>query len=221
MEYCVIGLEAYLCTCLVGSTDNFHLLIIMTAVFKTLEVYLLAVIYSKLKPLGKCIYNRRTNAVQTARNLISAAAEFTACVQYRIYDCSGTYLLLGVNTRRNTTSVIRNLYNVTGEYLYVNFCTIACECLVNSIIDYLVYKVVQTALTSRTDIHTGSFSYCLKTLKYLDIICSVSVLNLCVVLYILYFSVDFRLADFAVFFKNFFCHALSFHHFRNFSRYYI
>ena len=54
------------------------------------------------------IYNRRTDTVQTARYLVSAAAEFTAGVKNCKYnfDCRNT--LLWVNTDRNTTTVICN-----------------------------------------------------------------------------------------------------------------
>lgn len=224
MEYSRVGLEAYLCTCLIGCADNLHLLLVMTAVFKTLEMYLLTIIYSKLKPFRKCIYNRRTYAVQTAGNLISASAELTACMKYRIYDSSRTYLFLRMNACRYTTSVIGYFNNISGQYLNVYFGTIACKGFVYGIVHYLVYKVMQTAFTCRADIHTRSFSYRFKTFKYLNIICTVSVFNLCIILYILYFAVDFRLVNLYgidVFIKNFFCHALSFHHFRNFSRYYI
>ena len=65
-----------------------------------------AVAYFYFKMFRKCVYNRRTDTVQTARYLVSAATEFTAGVKNCKYnfDCRNT--LLWVNTDRNTTTVI-------------------------------------------------------------------------------------------------------------------
>ena len=77
-----------------------------------LEVDVLAVINGKLEPLGKRIYNRRTNAVKSARNLVSAAAEFSARVEDGVNNGSRTYALLGMYAGGDSTSVVGDFYNV-------------------------------------------------------------------------------------------------------------
>ena len=141
----------------------------MTSV-KVLEMYVLAVINSKLKILRERVYNRCANAVQTARYLVSAAAELTACVQYRINNGRRRNTLLWVNARRDTASVIGNSDYVALEYLDIYLRTVACKSLVDSIVNYLVYKVVQTARTCRADVHTRSFAHSLKSLEHLYLI---------------------------------------------------
>ena len=99
----------------------------MAAVVEALEMDMLSVLYSKLQPFGQSIYNRRTNAVETARYLISAAAELSACVKNGINNGSCGYALLGVDTRRNTTSVIRYLDNIPLEDIYGYLRAVACS----------------------------------------------------------------------------------------------
>ncbi len=47
----------------------------MASVVEALKMDMLSVLYSKLQPFGQSIYNRRTNAVETARYLKSADDE--------------------------------------------------------------------------------------------------------------------------------------------------
>ncbi len=59
-----------------------------------------------LKPFGKRINDRRTYAVQTSRNLITAAAEFTACVKNGKNNRNRRETFLLVNAYGNSSSVI-------------------------------------------------------------------------------------------------------------------
>ena len=60
------------------------------------------------KPLRKRVYNRRADAVKTARNLVSAAAELTACVKNGEYYLESAFACLFLDVNGNTASVIRN-----------------------------------------------------------------------------------------------------------------
>ena len=83
--------------------------------------------------------------METACHLISAAAEFSACVENGIYNGSRRYSLLGVYANRDTTSVIGYFDNIVLKYLHVYFRTVACKGFINSIIDYFVNKVMKTS----------------------------------------------------------------------------
>ena len=133
-------------------------------------MYVLAVINSKLEPFRQRVNNRSADAVQTAGYLISAAAELTACVQYRINNGRRRNTLLWVNARRDTASVIGNSDYVALEYLDIYLRTVACKSLVDSIVNYLINKVVKSPRACRADVHTRSFAHSLKSLEHLYLI---------------------------------------------------
>ena len=134
---------------------------------ESLAVLLAVTAVLNLKPLGESVNNRRTNAVKTAGDLISLAAELTARVKNGVYYLKGGKTELLIHTRGNTTSVVLNGNTVILVNSYVNAAAIACKCLVDRVIHYLVNEVMKTAYRGSSDIHTGSFSYSLKSLKNL------------------------------------------------------
>ena len=83
------------------------------------------------EPLGKCVYNRRTYAMQTARNLVTASAEFSAGVENCEYNRYGRESCFAVDTDRNTTAVIGYSDYIALFDDNINFCTITCKCFVN------------------------------------------------------------------------------------------
>ena len=99
--------------------------------FITLEVNILAVTNLDFEPLGKCVYNRRTYAVQTARNLVTASAEFSAGVENGEYNRYGRESCFAVHADRNTTAVIGYSDYIALFDDNINFCTITCKCFVN------------------------------------------------------------------------------------------
>ena len=107
-------------------------------------MYVFAVVDSQFQPFAEGVYNRSANAVKAACDLVTAAAELTACVE----DCEnygrGRDTLFWVDTGRYTASVVGNLYHVAGKNIYVYLCAVTCEGFVDSVVHYLVNKVVQT-----------------------------------------------------------------------------
>ena len=73
LEYLAVSLEHNACAGLGRVADYLELLVIVSAV-EFLEVNVLAVLYGKLKPLGKSVDYRSADAVQSSRNLIASAA---------------------------------------------------------------------------------------------------------------------------------------------------
>ena len=168
VEYSPVRLKAHACTGLIGLSDNFHLLVIVSAA-ELLIVNFVSVIDFKLEPFRKSIYNRRAYAVQAARNLISAAAELTARVENGINYGRRGNALFRVNSRRYSSAVIGYFDNVSGEDFHLDFGAVPRESFVYRVIDDFINEMMQTGRASRTDIHTGALADRLKPLKNLYI----------------------------------------------------
>ena len=69
--------------------------------------------------------------MQTARNLVTAAAELTACVENSEYNRNGRKSCFAVNADGNTTSVIGYFDYVAVLDYDVDFGAVACKSLVD------------------------------------------------------------------------------------------
>ena len=149
----------------------------------TESVGLALVAVTHLHPFGEGVYNGGTYAVQTAGDLISAAAELTAGVEDHKYDLQSGAVLLRIEAGGNAAAVI--LYGhasvlVDGQSDGV---TPSGHSLVDGVIHDFVHQVVQTAGTGSTDIHTGTFSYCIKTFEHLYLLVFVMIQHLILILH--------------------------------------
>ena len=99
--------------------------------------------------------------------LISSISEFASCMKYGKYyfNCrlSGFFLYI----HRDASSIILYRYGIIRIYGYRYLITEACKSLIHSIINYLINHMMESGYGGGANIHSGSFSYCLKTLKYL------------------------------------------------------
>ena len=118
-----------------------------SASFKTLAIDMLAVFYFNLKPFGKGVYYRGSDAVQAAGNLISASAELTAGVQHGKYHRNSRNSQLVMYSYRNAAPVVSHFNYIAGKNFNVNIGTIPRKSLVNSVIHNLVNKMVKTLWT--------------------------------------------------------------------------
>ena len=107
--------------------------------------------------------------------LVSSTAKFTACMKNCKYyfNCRKTCLV--IDSYRDTTSIIRNCNGVIFINHNLNGITETCKCLINRIINNFIYKMMKTSAGGSTNIHTGSFSDCLKPFQYLNLVCAVIV----------------------------------------------
>ena len=106
-----VSLETNLCTLDIGLADFFEVVHDLAALV-TLEIHVLAVANLDLEPLGKRVNNRCAYAVQTARYLVTAAAELAARVEHGENDCNGRQTRLAVNSYGDTASVVGDADNV-------------------------------------------------------------------------------------------------------------
>ncbi len=199
-----IGFEANLGTALCGFTDLLQIVHDLAALV-ALEIDILAVAYSDLEPLGQRVDDRSADAVQTAGYLVSAAAELTAGVQYGKDDRDRRQTHLGIDTHRDTAAVILDADDVAGQDRNIDLVAIACQRLVDRVIDDLIDQMMQTAFTGGAYVHTGTFTDSFQTLEYLDLIRAVFALDLCHFFFINYVdSLDRRLGSFYELFDDLF-----------------
>ena len=149
------------------------------AALKALGAVLRTVVVVDFKPLGQRIDDRCADAVQTARNLIAAAAELTARVQQRIDDLKRRNPLRRVNAARNAATVVLDRNTAVGMDFDRDFVAHTGERFVNRVVHNLVNKMVKSLFRSRADVHTGTLADCLQSLKHLYLTVLVRALILC------------------------------------------
>ena len=142
----IIRQECYFCTglSLFTVTDHGQFLHNLTA-FVTLLIYFTLVVDLNFQPVGKCIYNRCSNAVKSTGYLVSSTTEFSSCMQYGKYNFYRRKSCFVVDTNRNSTSIIDNGHRIVFIDCYINRITEARQSFVYGIIDNLVYKMMQAS----------------------------------------------------------------------------
>ena len=204
LENLGVGFEANLGTALCGFTDLLQIIHDLAALI-ALEVDILAVADSDLEPFGQRVDDRCTDAVQTAGHLISAAAELTAGMQYGKDDRDRGQTHLGIDADRDTAAVILNADDVAGQDRNIDLIAIACQRLVDRVVDDLIDQMMQTAFTGGAYVHTGAFTDSFESLEYLDLVRAVFTLDLCHFLFIDHVDgLDRCIGSVYKFFNNFF-----------------
>src|SRR5210317_2320835 len=92
----------------------------------------------------KGVYNRNTDTVKTARDLVSVVIELSTGVE----DChdhfSGRDTLLFVNVCRNTTTVIAYGNTLVSVNRDTHLGTVTCKRFIDAVINQLKHHVMQT-----------------------------------------------------------------------------
>ena len=96
--------------------------------------------------------------MEAAGNLISAAAEFSSCVQDSKYDFDSREARLFLNIDRYAAAVIYYGNGIIFIYLNLYLIAKAGQRLVHRIVYDLVYKMMEAPYRRTADIHSGSFS---------------------------------------------------------------
>src|SRR5574344_1280950 len=109
--------------------------------------------------------------MQTAGNLVVLFVEFTTGMKPGQNKLKGAYVFSRMHADRNTTSVINNTANVTFFERNSNSVAVAGHCFINTVINNLIYKVMKSVWTRRTDIHTRTFTNCFQSFQYLNCTC--------------------------------------------------
>ncbi len=125
-------------------------------------------------PLGERVDGADTHAVQTARNLVSAAAELTACADHGHDHVHGFHrlaigILLGrVRTDRNTASVILNGHTAIFMNDNVDAGAKTGKRFVDGVIHHFINKVVQRLDVCTANVHARAFADVLNAFQRLN-----------------------------------------------------
>ena len=122
-----------------------------------------------LHVLGERVDHRRADAVQTAGNLVAAAAELAARVQDGHDDLKGAHLALGVLGHGDAAAVVDNRHRVVEVHGDVDAVAEARHRLVDRVVNNLPHQVVQAHRTGGADVHAGALAHRLQTLKDLNV----------------------------------------------------
>ncbi len=169
-----VRLEADGGTCLIGGANDRHFL----SHLSTGELHLINLtIFKHLNrhPLGQGIDNRGTHAVETAGNLIAAAAKLTAGMEDGINHFQSGLARLGLNVHRDTAAIIRHGNDITVMDGNGDLGAVACQRLINGVVHDLIDQMVQSAGGGGADIHTRTFPDRLQALQNLDLRCVIVV----------------------------------------------
>ena len=129
-----------------------------------------ALAHLDLQPRGKRIDDGSANAVQTAGNLIAAAAELAAGMQNGIHNRHSRQPCLVLHADRHAAAVILHADDVAGQDAHIDAVAIACKRFVDGVIYDFVNKVVQAARTGGADIHARALADGFQTFKDLYLI---------------------------------------------------
>ena len=107
--------------------------------------------------------------MQAAGDFIAIAAEFTAGMQdsQNDFQCGNAHL--GMDSHRNTTSVVLYRDNTVRFQSHFDMGTIACQCLVNGVIHDFIHQMMQATCRCRANVHARTFADCFQSFQYLNL----------------------------------------------------
>lgn len=125
---------------------------------ENLFVYFAVLVNGGFQPFGQCVHAGYADAVQSARDFIAAAAEFSAGVQLRQNDFNGGFALFRDNARGDSAAVIDDFAAAVLFNRNDDFVAVSGKSLVDTVVDDFRNKVMQAPFVGRADVHTRSFT---------------------------------------------------------------
>ncbi len=123
-----------------------------------------------LQPLGKRVDDGRAHAVKSSGYLVSAAAEFTSCMQDGEYHFHRRLSRLMVDSRGDAPSVILHCNGIIFMYGHLNMTAVSGQRFINGIIHDLIDQMMQSSEGDVINIHSGPFPDRLKSFQDLDLV---------------------------------------------------
>ena len=110
-------------------------------------------VHLRLEEIGQGVHARHAHAVETSGNLVGILAELAAGVKHGEHDLKGASVLLLMHTGRNASSVVPDRDRIVriDKDLYMG--AEACKGLVYTVVNHLIYQMVESSLTYVSDIH--------------------------------------------------------------------
>ena len=110
--------------------------------------------------------------MQTARNFVSAAAEFSTRVQHGVHYFKRIFSG-GVLANWNTATIVGDSDGIIFIDAHNDARRVTRHRFVDRVVDDFVDKVMQAALIGRTDVHAWTLAYRFKSFKNLNAGCAV------------------------------------------------
>ncbi len=107
------------------------------------------------EPIGKRVDALCTDPVKTTGVFISALAEFPACVKIGEHELNGGHAEFFVHVDRNAPAIVRDRNRTIDVNRNFDQAAIACEVLVDRVIQHFENAVVEATLIGIADIHAG------------------------------------------------------------------
>ena len=121
------------------------------------------------QPLGERVDAGHAHAVQTARYLVSAAAEFAARVKFGQHDFDGGFSLFFYHADGYASSVVRDAHRAVGKYLDRDVRAVACKRLVYGVVNDFRHEMMKSARVRGTDVHSRTLPYGIQSLEHLNV----------------------------------------------------
>jgi hypothetical protein len=107
-------------------------------------------------PLRESVDNGYTDAMKAARDFVAVLVKFAAGVQSRHYDLERAEVLARVPIHGDSATVVDNRDDVIFVDNNVYTRAVPGQRLVDTVIDDLVYEMMETIRAGAPDIHTGT-----------------------------------------------------------------
>ena len=140
------------------------------APLKPLAVEMAVVSHLHLQPFGKGVHHAGAHAMETAGNLVAAAAELAAGMEdgedhrHRRQPC----LLL--DTHRDTPAVIGNPDDVPREDIHLNMGAVPRQGFINGVIYNFIDQVMEALGAGRADVHARPLPHRFQPFQYLYLV---------------------------------------------------
>ncbi len=108
--------------------------------------------------------------MQTAGDLVAAAAEFTAGVQHGVYHLQSRSAGLGLDVHGDATAVVGDGDGIAGIDGDGDVLAVARQRFVNGVVHNLVYQMVQSRAGCGTDVHTRALANSLQSFQNLNLL---------------------------------------------------
>ena len=170
VEHLRVGLEGHGGAGMVGVADDLHLLGDVPAG----ELHLVnfsVLVYLHRQPLAQGVDHAGAHAVQTAGDLVAAAAELAAGVQHGEHHLQRGTSRLRLHVHGDAASVVGDGDGVAGVDGHGDIRAVPGQRLVDGVVHDLIDQMVQSAGAGGADIHTGALAHRLQALQHLYFRC--------------------------------------------------
>src|SRR5579871_912924 len=123
-----------------------------------------------LEPPGQRVDHGDAHAVQTARDLVTAAAELAAGVQHRHHDLDARLTHLRDGVDGNAAAVIADRDAAVGMEHHVDLLCETGERFVDAVVHHLEDQVMETPASGAADVHARTLAYAFEALEDLDLL---------------------------------------------------